>query len=166
MYYTIGIERFWDVMEEEYNIDDAKVINTLWDKIVESGQGRFVEERDYIFTENETLTVDGYVFDDLDKLSEWVRYRSYEADSVEVFEGWRLQYDEVTDRLLGMFNENIHGGGITYADMIFKADEPVKKTHELWIEVTQILFAQKIDEMKMAMNECIEKLKSREIKIG
>ena len=166
MYYTIGIERFWDVMEEEYNIDDAKVINTLWDKIVESGQGRFVEERDYIFTENETLTVDGYVFDDLDKLSEWVRYRSYEADSVEVFEGWRLQYDEVTDRLLEMFNENIHGDGTTYADIIFNADEPVEKTHELWIEVTQMLFAQKIDEMKIAMNECVEKLKNREIRIG
>lgn len=165
MYYTIGIERFCDVMAEEHNIEDSKVINTLWDKIVESGQGRFVEGRDYIFTENETLTVDGYVFDDLDELSEWVRYRSYEADSVEVFEGWRLQYDEVTDRLLEMLNENIHGDGITYAYMIFNADEPLEKTHELWIEVTQMLFAQKIDEMKIAMNECVGKLKSREIRI-
>lgn len=166
MYYTIGIERFWDIMEEEYNIEDAKVINTLWDKIVESRQGRFVEGRDYIFTENETLSVDGYVFDDLDELSEWVRYRSYEADSVEVFEGWRLQYDEVTDKLLEYLEENIHGEEITYADAIFNADEPTKKTHEFWIEVTQMIFAQKIDEMKIAMNECVEKLKSREIRIG
>ena len=166
MYYTIGIERFWDILEEEYNIEDGKIINALWDKVVESGQGRFVDGKDYIFTENKKLSVDGYVFDDLDKLSEWIRYRSYEADSVEVFEGWRLQYDEVTDRLLEMLNENIHGDGITYADVIFNADEPVEKTHELWIEVTQMLFTQKIDEMKIAMNECVGKLKSREIRIG
>lgn len=166
MYYTIGIERFWDVMEEKYNIEDDKIINALWDKIVESGQGRFVEGKDYIFTENEILSVDEYKFDNLDKLSEWVRYRSYEGDSAEVFEGWRLQYDEVTDRLLEYLNENIRGDGMTYAEIIFNADEPVKKVHELWIEVTQMLFAQKIDEIKIAMNEFVDKLKSGEIKIG
>ena len=165
MYYTLNYDRFTDIMDEKYNASD-EVMETTWKKIVEAGLGKFVDDEYYIFTENETLEIEGYVIDDLDKLSEWVGYRVYEAESVEIFEGWRLQYDEVMDKLLEMLDENVHGDGITYADTIYNADKPKEKVYDLLTEATKMVFEQKLDEMKVAMNDFIETLESGEFNWG
>ena len=165
MYYTINYDRFMDVMDEKYDASD-EVIEVTWKKIVEAGLGKFVDDEYYIFTENEILEIDEYVIDDLDELSVWVGYRVYESESVEIFEGWRLQYDEVMDKLLEMLDENVHGDGITYADSIYNAEEPKERVYDLLTEITKMVFEQKLDEMKAAMNDFIETLESREFNWG
>lgn len=165
MYYTIHYDRFMDVMDEKYNASD-EIIETTWKKIVEAGLGKFVDDEYYIFTENEALEVDDYVIDDLDELSVWVGYRVYEGESVNIFEGWSLEYDEVIDKLLEMLDENVHGDGITYADSIYNAEEPKERVYDLLTEITKMIFEQKLDEMKAAMNDFIETLESREFKWG
>ena len=165
MYYTIHYDRFMDVMDEKYNASD-EVIETTWKKIVKAGLGKFVDDEYYIFTENETLEIDDYVIDDLDELSVWVGYRVYEGESVNIFEGWNLEYDEVIDKLLEMLDENVHGDGVTYADSIYNAKDPKKRVYDLLTEITKMIFEQKLDEMKSAMNDFIETLESGEFNWG
>ena len=161
MYYTIHYDRFMDIMDEKYDASD-EVIETTWKKIVEAGLGKFVDDEYYIFTKNEVLKIDNYIIDDLDELSVWVGYRVCEAESVEIFEGWRLQYDEVMDKLLEMLDEDVHGDGVTYADSIYNAEDPKEKVYDLLTEITKMVFEQKLDEMKSAMNDFIETLERRE----
>ena len=103
MYYTIHYDRFMDIMDEKYDASD-ETIEATWKKIVDAGLGKFVDDEYYIFTKNEVLKIDNYVIDDLEKLSVWVGYCVCEAESVEIFEEWRLQYDEVMDKLLEMLD--------------------------------------------------------------
>ena len=161
MYYTIHYDRFMDIMDEKYDASD-EVIETTWKKIVEAGLGKFVDDEYYIFTKNEVLKIDNYIIDDLDELSVWVGYRVCEAESVEIFEEWRLQYDEVMDKLLEMLDEDVHGDGVTYADSIYNAEDPKEKVYDLLTEITKMVFEQKLDEMKYAMNDFIETLERRE----
>ena len=161
MYYTIHYDRFMDIMDEKYDASD-EIIETTWKKIVEAGLGKFVDDEYYIFTKNEVLKIDNYIIDDLDELSVWVGYRVCEAESVEIFEEWRLQYDEVMDKLLEMLDEDVHGDGVTYADSIYNAEDPKEKVYDLLIEITKMVFEQKLDEMKYAMNDFIETLERRE----
>ena len=161
MYYTIHYDRFMDIMDEKYDASD-EVIETTWKKIVEAGLGKFVDDEYYIFTKNEVLKIDNYIIDDLEELSVWVGYRVCEAESVEIFEEWRLQYDEVMDKLLEMLDEDVHGDGVTYADSIYNAEDPKEKVYDLLTEITKMIFEQKLDEMKSAMNDFIETLERRE----
>ena len=161
MYYTIHYDRFMDIMDEKYDASD-EVIETTWKKIVEAGLGKFVDDEYYIFTKNEVLKIDNYIIDDLEELSVWVGYRVCEAESVEIFEGWRLQYDEVMDKLLEILDEDVHGDGVTYADSIYNAEDPKEKVYDLLTEITKMVFEQKLDEMKSAMNDFIETLERRE----
>ena len=161
MYYTIHYDRFMDIMDEKYDASD-EVIETTWKKIVEAGLGKFVDDEYYIFTKNEVLKIDNYIIDDLDELSVWVGYRVCEAESVEIFEEWRLQYDEVMDKLLEMLDEDVYGDGVTYADSIYNAEDPKEKVYDLLTEITKMVFEQKLDEMKSAMNDFIETLERRE----
>ena len=161
MYYTIHYDRFMDIMDEKYDASD-EVIETTWKKIVEVGLGKFVDDEYYIFTKNEVLKIDNYIIDDLEKLSVWVGYCVCEAESVEIFEEWRLQYDEVMDKLLEMLDEDVHGDGVTYADSIYNAEDPKEKVCDLLTEITKMVFEQKLDEMKSAMNDFIETLERRE----
>ena len=161
MYYTIHYDRFMDIMDEKYDASD-EVIETTWKKIVEAGLGKFVDDEYYIFTKNEVLKIDNYIIDDLEKLSVWVGYCVCEAESVEIFEEWRLQYDEVMDKLLEMLDEDVHGDGVTYADSIYNAEDPKEKVYDLLTEITKMVFEQKLDEMKSAMNDFIETLERRE----
>ena len=161
MYYTIHYDRFMDIMDEKYDASD-EVIETTWKKIVEAGLGKFVDDEYYIFTKNEVLKIDNYIIDDLEELSVWVGYRVCEAESVEIFEEWRLQYDEVMDKLLEMLDEDVHGDGVTYADSIYNAEDPKEKVYDLLTEITKMVFEQKLDEMKSAMNDFIETLERRE----
>ena len=161
MYYTIHYDRFMDIMDEKYDASD-EIIETTWKKIVEAGLGKFVDDEYYIFTKNEVLKIDNYIIDDLEELSVWVGYRVCEAESVEIFEEWRLQYDEVMDKLLEMLDEDVHGDGVTYADSIYNAEDPKEKVYDLLIEITKMVFEQKLDEMKSAMNDFIETLERRE----
>ena len=161
MYYTIHYDRFMDIMDEKYDASD-EIIETTWKKIVEAGLGKFVDDEYYIFTKNEVLKIDNYVIDDLEELSVWVGYRVSEAESVEIFEEWRLQYDEVMDKLLEMLDEDVHGDGVTYADSIYNAEDPKEKVYDLLTEITKMVFEQKLDEMKSAMNDFIETLERRE----
>jgi enoyl reductase-like protein len=159
MYNTMNYDYFLDMMEDKHDIeyDEAK---NLWDKIVEAGLGKFVENKYYIFTELEQIEIDGYVIDELKPLTEWVELSADESESVEIFEGWRLRYDDVMDKLIERLDENVYGDGNTYADMIFNADEPRKKVYELLAEVTKCVFEQKLDEMKSAMDNFVEKLEN------
>ena len=161
MYYTIHYDRFMDIMDEKYDASD-EVIETTWKKIVEAGLGKFVDDEYYIFTKNEVLKIDNYVIDDLEELSVWIGYRVSEAESVEIFEEWRLQYDEVMDKLLEMLDEDVYGDGVTYADNIYNAEDPKEKVYDLLTEITKMVFEQKLDEMKSAMNDFIETLERRE----
>lgn len=161
MYYTIHYDRFMDIMDEKYDASD-EVIETTWKKIVEAGLGKFVDDEYYIFTKNEVLKIDNYIIDDLEELSVWVSYCVCEAESVEIFEEWRLQYDEVMDKLLEMLDEDVYGGGVTYADGIYNAEDPKEKVYDLLTEITKMVFEQKLDEMKSAMNDFIETLERRE----
>lgn len=161
MYYTIHYDRFMDIMDEKYDASD-EVIETTWKKIVEAGLGKFVDDEYYIFTKNEVLKIDNYIIDDLEELSVWVGYRVCEDESVEIFEEWRLQYDEVMDKLLEMLDEDVHGDGVTYADSIYNAENPKEKVYDLLTEITKMVFEQKLDEMKSAMNDFIETLEKRE----
>ena len=161
MYYTIHYDRFMDIMDEKYDASD-EIIETTWKKIVDAGLGKFVDDEYYIFTKNEVLKIDNYIIDDLDELSVWVGYRVCEAESVEIFEEWRLQYDEVMDKLLEMLDEDVHGDGVTYADSIYNAEDPKEKVYDLLTEITKMVFEQKLDEMKSAMNDFIETLERRE----
>ena len=161
MYYTIHYDRFMDIMDEKYDASD-EIIETTWKKIVEAGLGKFVDDEYYIFTKNEVLKIDNYIIDDLDELSVWVGYRVCEAESVEIFEEWRLQYDEVMDKLLEMLDEDVHGDGVTYADSIYNAEDPKERVYDLLTEITKMVFEQKLDEMKSAMNDFIETLERRE----
>ena len=161
MYYTIHYDRFMDIMDEKYDASD-EVIETTWKKIVDVGLGKFVDDEYYIFTKNEVLKIDNYIIDDLDELSVWVGYRVCEAESVEIFEEWRLQYDEVMNKLLEMLDEDVHGDGVTYADNIYNAEDPKEKVYDLLTEITKMVFEQKLDEMKSAMNDFIETLERRE----
>ena len=161
MYYTIHYDRFMDIMDEKYDASD-EVIETTWNKIVEAGLGKFVDDEYYIFTKNEVLKIDNYIIDDLEELSVWVGYRVCEAESVEIFEEWRLQYDEVMDKLLEMLDEDVYGDGVTYADNIYNAEDPKEKVYDLLTEITKMVFEQKLDEMKSAMNDFIETLERRE----
>ena len=161
MYYTIHYDRFMDIMDEKYDASD-EVIETTWKKIVDAGLGKFVDDEYYIFTKNEVLKIDNYVIDDLEELSVWVGYRVCEAESVEIFEEWRLQYDEVMDKLLEMLDEDVHGDGVTYADNIYNAENPKEKVYDLLTEITKMVFEQKLDEMKSAMNDFIKTLERRE----
>ena len=161
MYYTIHYDRFMDIMDEKYDASD-EVIETTWKKIVEAGLGKFVDDEYYIFTKNEVLKIDNYIIDDLEELSVWVGYRVCEAESVEIFEEWRLQYDEVMDKLLEMLDEDVHGDGVTYADSIYNAEDPKEKVYDLLTEITKMVFEQKLDEMKSAMNDIIETFERRE----
>ena len=161
MYYTIHYDRFMDIMDEKYDASD-EVIETTWKKIVEAGLGKFVDDEYYIFTKNEVLKIDNYIIDDLEELSVWVGYHVCEAESVEIFEEWRLQYDEVMDKLLEMLDEDVYGDGVTYADSIYNAEDPKEKVYDLLTEITKMVFEQKLDEMKSAMNDFIETLERRE----
>ena len=161
MYYTIHYDRFMDIMDEKYDASD-ETIEATWKKIVDAGLGKFVDDEYYIFTKNEVLKIDNYIIDDLDELSVWVGYRVCEAESVEIFEEWRLQYDEVMDKLLEMLDEDVHGDGVTYADNIYNAKDPKEKVYDLLTEITKMVFEQKLDEMKSAMNDFIETLERRE----
>lgn len=161
MYYTIHYDRFMDIMDEKYDASD-EIIETTWKKIVEAGLGKFVDDEYYIFTKNEVLKIDNYIIDDLDELSVWVGYHVCEAESVEIFEEWRLQYDEVMDKLLEMLDEDVYGDGVTYADSIYNAEDPKEKVYDLLTEITKMVFEQKLDEMKYAMNDFIETLERRE----
>ena len=161
MYYTIHYDRFMDIMDEKYDASD-EVIETTWKKIVEAGLGKFVDDEYYIFTKNEVLKIDNYIIDDLEELSVWVSYCVCEAESVEIFEEWRLQYDEVMDKLLEMLDEDVYGDGVTYADSIYNAEDPKEKVYDLLTEITKMVFEQKLDEMKSAMNDFIETLERRE----
>ena len=161
MYYTIHYDRFMDIMDEKYDASD-ETIEATWKKIVDAGLGKFVDDEYYIFTKNEVLKIDNYIIDDLDELSVWVGYRVCEAESVEIFEEWRLQYDEIMDKLLEMLDEDVHGDGVTYADSIYNAEDPKEKVYDLLIEITKMVFEQKLDEMKSAMNDFIETLERRE----
>ena len=161
MYYTIHYDRFMDIMDEKYDASD-EIIEATWKKIVDAGLGKFVDDEYYIFTKNEVLKIDNYVIDDLEKLSVWVGYCVCEAESVEIFEEWRLQYDEVMDKLLEMLDEDVHGDGVTYADSIYNAEDPKEKVYDLLTEITKMVFEQKLDEMKSAMNDFIETLERRE----
>ena len=160
MYYTIHYDRFMDIMDEKYDASD-EIIETTWKKIVDAGLGKFVDDEYYIFTKNEVLKIDNYIIDDLDELSVWVGYRVCEAESVEIFEEWRLQYDEVMNKLLEMLDEDVHGDGVTYADNIYNAEDPKEKVYDLLTEITKMVFEQKLDEMKAAMNDFIETLERR-----
>ena len=161
MYYTIHYDRFMDIMDEKYDASD-ETIEATWKKIVDVGLGKFVDDEYYIFTKNEVLKIDNYVIDDLEELSVWVGYRVCEAESVEIFEEWRLQYDEVMDKLLEMLDEDVHGDGVTYADCIYNAEDPKEKVYDLLTEITKMVFEQKLDEMKSAMNDFIETLERKE----
>ena len=161
MYYTIHYDRFMDIMDEKYDASD-ETIEATWKKIVDAGLGKFVDDEYYIFTKNEVLKIDNYDIDDLEKLSVWVGYCVCEAESVEIFEEWRLQYDEVMDKLLEMLDEDVHGDGVTYADNIYNAEDPKEKVYDLLTEITKMVFEQKLDEMKSAMNDFIETLERRE----
>lgn len=161
MYYTIHYDRFMDIMDEKYDASD-EVIETTWKKIVEAGLGKFVDDEYYIFTKNEVLKIDDYIIDDLEELPVWVGYCVCEAESVEIFEEWRLQYDEVMDKLLEMLDEDVYGDGVTYADSIYNAEDPKEKVYDLLTEITKMIFEQKLDEMKSAMNDFIETLERRE----
>ena len=161
MYYTIHYDRFMDIMDEKYDASDD-TIEATWKKIVDAGLGKFVDDEYYIFTKNEVLKIDNYIIDDLEELSVWVGYRVCEAESVEIFEESRLQYDEVMDKLLEMLDEDVHGDGVTYADSIYNAEDPKEKVYDLLTEITKMVFEQKLDEMKSAMNDFIETLERRE----
>lgn len=163
MYNTMNYDYFLDMMEDKHEMeyDEAK---DLWNKIVESGLGKFVEDKYYIFTELEQIEIDGYVIGELKPLAEWVELSADESETVEIFEGWRLRYDDVMDRLIERLDENVHGNGITYADMIFNAEEPRKKVYELLAEITKMVFEQKLEEMKEAMDSFVKKLENGSFK--
>ena len=66
------------------------------------------------------------------------------------------------DKLLEMLDEDVHGDGVTYADSIYNAEDPKEKVYDLLTEITKMVFEQKLDEMKSAMNDFIETLERRE----
>ena len=163
MYNTMNYDYFLDMMEDKYNIEYDEA-NNLWNRIVEMGLGKFVEDKYYIFTKLEQIEIDGYVIDELKSLSEWVELSADDSESIEVFEDWRLHYNEVIDKLIEMLYENVRGDEITYADIIFNAKEPRKKVYELLTEVTKMVFEQKLEEMKEAMDDFVKKLENGKIK--
>ena len=163
MYNTIYYDNFLDQMYDKYDVGDD-VCCKLWNKIVEQGVGKFVEDEDYIFTEREVIEIDGYVINRFNPLSLWVEWSVEEDESVKIFENWSLKYDEVMGALLDDFDTDLEGNGITYADMIFNAEEPREKVYALLRNITQIIFEQKLEEMKYAMDNFIKKLDSGEFK--
>ena len=162
-YYVFSLDGFVDWMDDHFELSDDELLK-LWNEIVEIDVGRFVCAKDYIFATSKTIEIDGYTIGYSCELSEWVKYSISENNSKEIFEGWRLNYYEVMDRLLERLDENIVGNGTTYADMIFNAEEPRELVYNLLTEITKDVFEQKLEEMKDTMDIFVGKLEDGSIK--
>ena len=161
MYNLISYERFAEQMWDKYSVDDR---DDVWNKIAKQGIGRLIEDEEYVLTNRETIEIDGYVIDHLIPLDKWVKWSVEEGESVKIFEDWSLEYDEVMDVLLEYFDTDLNGDGITYADMIFNAENPREKVYDLLKDITKNIFVQKLEGLRCAMYDFIKKLDSGEFK--
>lgn len=165
MYYVLNVDRFADAMSYKYDMDD-KTLEKLWKKIISEEIGTSVDDGYYIFTTKESFEIDGFVIDCSYPLEEWVGYQTYDDESVEIFEGWRLEYSDVLNTLLDYLYDDMMGDDeySTYAEMIVNAEDPTKKVHELLTKMVDVVFDLKLQEMKWEMEKFTEKLKSGKIK--
>ena len=163
MYYVFNNDRFLDEMYDKYNLEDSQS-EKIWKQIVENGLGRFFDDEYYIISENKSFKIGEYSIERSTELSEWVSYLVYEDESVEVCDGLRINHSEVMDRLLEWFEEDVRGTGITYADIIYNAENPKEKVYELLNTILPTVMDLKLEKIKIEMNNIVEKFKSKKLK--
>lgn len=137
----------------EYEHDDEELIDRLWEKIVSEGHGKFVQNKEWIFSTEESCEIDGILIESAYTLEDWVEDSCCD-ESTEFYEKLSLSHYEIMQSMLGFFyNETMGTNGFsTYADMVFNSENPMETIYRLLDETALAVLEDKMEEIKNAID--------------
>ena len=149
----------------EYEHDDEKLIDRLWEKIVSEGHGKFVQDKEWIFSTEESCEIEGVLIESAHTLEDWVE-GSCCYESTEFYEKLSLNHQEVMQVMLDFFNDETMGTdeNSTYADMIYNSENPIETIYRILDESALMVLENKMEEIKDTINVLKDQIASGSFK--